>query len=99
MTIFAKSLNIDLACRILDVYMLDGIITIFKASVAILKCLEKKLINSEFEEIMKILKNIQNIQFDEDDFIEIMEECNVPEWIYFELQKLNDEYIPIFGNN
>jgi len=104
MTIFSKSLNIDLACRIWDIYMLEGMKAIFQASIGkisydigILKVFEKKLLNSEFDDILKILKNVQTINFDEDDFVELMMNTKIDEWVLIEIQKLNDEYIPIIN--
>ena len=77
---------------------------IFQASIGkisydigILKVFEKKLLNSEFDDILKILKNVQTINFDEDDFVELMMNTKIDEWVLIEIQKLNDEYIPIIN--
>jgi hypothetical protein len=35
MTLFAKSLNVDLVARIWDVYMIDGIKAIYQAAIGI----------------------------------------------------------------
>ena len=50
----------------------------------------------EFEEIMKTLKNLNDINFDEDQLIDLMKEVKFPEWILSEIQKLKDDYIPVY---
>lgn len=50
----------------------------------------------EFDEILKTLKSLNNINFDEDQFAEMMKAVKFPEWILNEIQKLNDEYIPVY---
>jgi hypothetical protein len=50
----------------------------------------------EFETILSTLKNTYNINFDEDQFAEYMKQVKFPEWVSQEIQKLNDEYIPIY---
>jgi hypothetical protein len=96
MTLFSKNLNVDIAARIWDVYMIEGVKAVFQAAIVILSHFEKKFINSEFDEILKQLKNLNNINFDEDQLVNIMKEVKFPEWVNQEIQKLNDEYIPIY---
>ena len=96
MTLFAKNLNVDIVARIWDVYMIEGVKAIFQAAIVILSHFEKKFLNSEFEDILKQLKNLNNINFDEDQLVMIMKEVKFPDWVNQEIQKLNDEYIPIY---
>ena len=70
----------------------------FVDKLAILKIFEKKLINSDFDDILKLLKNVQSVTFDEDEFIDVMTETKIDEWVLIEIQKLNDEYIPILNH-
>jgi hypothetical protein len=49
----------------------------------------------EFEQILHTVKNLSEINFDEDQLVELMEDVKFPDWIFVEIQKLNDEYIPI----
>lgn len=63
-----------------------------------MKIYEKKLLNYEFDDILKLIKNIQSVNFDEDEFVEIMMDTKIDEWIITEIQKLNDEYIPIIND-
>ena len=57
---------------------------------------EKKFYDMEFEEILKTLKSLNQINFDEDQLVDSMKLVKFPEWIIQEIQKLNDEYIPIY---
>jgi hypothetical protein len=50
----------------------------------------------DFDEILKTLKNLNSKNFDEDQLAEMMKEVKFPEWVLQEIQKLNDEYIPIY---
>jgi hypothetical protein len=45
---------------------------------------------------MKTLKTTNNINFDEDQFTDMMKQVKFQEWVSQEIQKLNDEYIPIY---
>ncbi len=49
----------------------------------------------EMEEILKTLKNLNEINFDEDNIIEMIKKVNFPEWVGIEIMKLNYEYIPL----
>lgn len=50
----------------------------------------------EIDSILKLLKNLNNFNFDEDKFIESLKAVKFPEWILQEIEKINDEYIPIY---
>jgi hypothetical protein len=44
---------------------------------------------------MLAIKNINTLNFDEDQFAHMMKQVKFPDWIDHEIQKLKDEYIPI----
>ena len=50
-------LDINLVGRVWDLFILDGHLILYQTAIAILRCLEKELINADFEGIQKILKN------------------------------------------
>jgi hypothetical protein len=50
----------------------------------------------EFDAILRTLKNTNSINFDEDQLVEMMKQVKFPEWVNQEIQKLNDENIPIY---
>jgi len=62
----------------------------------ILSHFEKKFYNMEFDAILRTLKNTNSINFDEDQLLEMMKQVKFPEWVNQEIQKLNDENIPIY---
>lgn len=103
MTLFSKNLNIDIAVRIWDIYMLEGVKAIYQAGISklfifklvILSHFEKKFLEMDFDDILKTLGSLSNINFDEDQLAEMMKSVKFPEWILNEIQKMNDEYIPI----
>ena len=68
MTLFTHDVNLELANRIWDVFMIEGVKAIYSAA---------------------------TINFDEDMVIEAMKKVKIPDWIQVEIDKLNDENIPI----
>lgn len=100
MTIFSKNLNIDVAARIWDLYMIEGIKTIFQASISILNLSKKILASGSFDECLICLKGNNNNLFSisQESLIETMKNVKFSDLILFELEKLNDEYIPLYKN-
>jgi hypothetical protein len=49
----------------------------------------------EIDQIVRVVKNLSEINFDEDQLIDLMNDVKFPDWILVEIQKLNDEYIPV----
>ena len=95
MTLFTHDVNLELANRIWDVFMIEGVKAIYSASIVFLSHFEEKLMNMDFVEIMTCIGSINNINFDDDMFIEAMKNVKIPDWIQAEIDKLNDENIPI----
>jgi hypothetical protein len=95
MTLFTHDVNLELANRIWDVFMIEGVKAIYSASIVFLSHFEEKLMNMDFVEIMTCIGSINNINFDDDMFIEAMKNVKIPDWIQIEIDKLNDENIPI----
>lgn len=56
-TMFCYDLNIDLVLSILDVFLLDGIKSLIKISLALLSYIEKKILKMNFEECMEYLSH------------------------------------------
>ena len=95
MTLFTRDVNLELAKRIWDVFMIEGIKAIYSAAIVFLSHFESKLINMDFVEIMTCIGTIKNINFDEDMVIEAMKNVKIPDWIQIEIEKLNDENVPV----
>ena len=96
MTLFTRDVNLELAKRIWDVFMIEGIKAIYSAAIVFLSHFESKLINMDFVEIMTCIGTIKNINFDDDMAIEAMKNVKLPDWVQLEIEKLNDENLPIY---
>ena len=96
MTLFTRDVNLELAKRIWDVFMVEGIKAIYSAAIVFLSHFESKLINMDFVEIMNCIGTIKNINFDEDMAIEAMKNVKIPDWVQLEIEKLNYENLPIY---
>ena len=93
MTLFTRNLNIELALRIWDIYMIEGIFALYKSSIVIFILDEKKLMNMDFVEIMNFLKNLDKNNYDEDKFIEELNKVKLNEKIINKIYQLNEEYL------
>ena len=95
MTLYTRSIHIDMAIRIWDIYMIEGIITLYKSAVVILTIHEKELLNLDFAGIMNKLKNLDTNQYDEDKFIEKMINVKFTDKIMNKMNKLSEDYFPV----
>ena len=69
MSLFSKTLNVDITCRVWDLILLEGIHILYKTAIAIFKTLQDDLLDADFDEIMVILKKSQEMITDEEDFV------------------------------
>jgi hypothetical protein len=95
MTLFMKSLNIDLAMRIWDIYFIEGIETLYKSAIVILTFYEKEFYNSDFEDILIKLQKLKEFKMNEDKFIDNMRNVKFTDKIMSKIQLLNEDYFPI----
>ena len=95
MTLFSHCVNIDIAMRIWDVYMIEGLKSIYAAAIVFLSHFEQKFLNMDFSEILNQINSIKLINFDEDSIIQGMKNVKFPDWIELEIIKLNEETIPL----
>jgi hypothetical protein len=58
MTLFTRAFDLRIVTRVWDFYFLDGIFVLFQTAIAILRMLEDKMIDEEFDEILPILQNV-----------------------------------------
>jgi hypothetical protein len=56
-TIFCYELSLDLVFCIVDVFLLDGIKSLLRVSLALLKCMQPKLLNMSFDDCMVYLSH------------------------------------------
>ena len=93
MTLFTRNLNIELALRIWDIYMIEGIYVLYKTAIVIFSLDEKKILNMDFAEIMNFLKNLDKNNYDEDKFVEELNKVKLYDKIMNKIQQLNEEYL------
>ncbi len=96
MTLFTRDVNLELAKRIWDVFMVEGIKAIYSAAIVFLSHFEDKLLKMDFVEIMTYIGSIKNINFDEDMVIEAMKNVKIPDWIQVEIDKLKEDNLTIY---
>ena len=93
MTLFTRNLNIELALRIWDIYMIEGIFAVFKTGIVIFSLDEKNLLSKDFGEIMNFLRNLDKNNYDEDKFVEELNNVKFNETIINKIYQLNEEYL------
>lgn len=94
MTIFVKSLDLHIASRVWDLYMLDGDIMLFKISVALLKHVQNDIKQCSMETIMLSLRGMLKNINDEELLVEEIYSVKIPEWVMEELPRLMQEFVP-----
>ena len=57
MTLFWHKFNFEISSKVLDKLFLEGYVSLFKLSLAILKINEKHIVNSSFEDILLTLNS------------------------------------------
>lgn len=97
MTIFSKTFNIDLAARIWDMYMIEGIKALYQAAIGILTIYKHTLSSGDYEMCLSLVKGNKNCLFDinQENLLYLMKHIKFSDSILFDIQLLNDEYIPI----
>lgn len=58
LTLFAKSLPIDIASRIWDLYILEGEHALFRCALGILRTLQPSIMDMELDGFMKLLASL-----------------------------------------
>lgn len=58
-TMFCYELSLDLVFCILDVFLLEGIKSLFRISLALMKCMEDHLLKMSYDDIMVYLSHCQ----------------------------------------
>jgi protein associated with RNAse G/E len=96
MTIFSKNFNIDLAARVWDLYMIEGIKSIYQAGISILMIFNDKLKKGDFDTCILVLKGKELFEIDQELLISHMKKTKFTDSILFDIQKLDDEYIPVY---
>ena len=93
MTLYTRNVYIDLAFRIWDIYMIEGIISLYKTAVVIFSIHQKDYLQMEFSDILNHLKNLETNKYNEDKFIEAMNKVKFNDKIMNKIHQLNEEYL------
>ena len=84
-----------MVARIIDVYVIEGEIAVFKAAIAILKELQSEIINVENkDEILKILLD-NHSQINENNVIKNMNNVKFQKWIKDEIKSISENLVPV----
>jgi hypothetical protein len=59
---------------------------------AILRILEKALLEEDFEGIMRIMKNVPEYVTDEEQLVTYIYDVSFPKWVYDEIPQLETEF-------
>lgn len=65
----------------------------FNFILAILRILEKHMMEVDFEGIMKIMKNVTDYVTDEEELVAYIYDVSFPKWVYDEIPKLESEFL------
>ena len=93
MTLFTRNIYIDLAFRIWDIYMIEGIISLYKTAIVIFIIHQKDYLDMQFSDILNHLKNLETYKYNEDKFIEEMNKVKFNDSIMNKMHQLNEEYL------
>ena len=93
MTLYTRNIYFDLALRIWDIYMIEGIVALYKTAIVIFSLHEKEYLQMEFSDIMNHLKNLENNKYNEDNFIDSMKKVKFDDKIISKIHQLNEEYL------
>lgn len=93
MTLYTRNIYLDLALRIWDIYMIEGIVALYKTAIVIFSLHQKEYLQMEFSDIMNHLKNLENNKYNEDNFIESMKKVKFDDKIISKIHQLNEEYL------
>jgi hypothetical protein len=88
LTLFARTLSQDVACRVWDLYFLEGFLLLYRTALAVLKLLTYMLLQEDITGIMQLLSNLSGVITDADVLVEAIGETEVPGWVVKELELL-----------
>ena len=94
MTLFVKTLNIDVASRIWDLFILEGEIILFRVSIALMREVENDILRGSFEEIINGIKTVGIKIKDPEKLLRDTMSVEIPEWVIEEVPKIINECIP-----
>jgi len=70
LTLFTKSVPIDIAVHILDIFVVEGDYFLFRAGLGLLSALSPQLITADFDTIMRIMQSLTPRDLDKDEVLD-----------------------------
>lgn len=61
MTMFCRGFSFDLTTRVMDIYLKEGYKIVYRVALALIKNIEKELMDADFEDIMKTVRIIPEL--------------------------------------
>jgi hypothetical protein len=89
-TLFSSAVSIDLAARIMDWFVLDGSVVLFRVGVAIIIALEDKLAGGGYDTCLVTLTHLDDVPFDEDKVLETAARVVIPPHAMDDVRAIED---------
>ncbi len=93
-TIFVKSLDLSVACKVWDLFVLEGDLMIFRVAIAMLKMIEKDVMQCSMDTILMSLKGMAKKIVDDKNFVNAIYSVKIPDWVIEEVSRLMQEFVP-----
>ncbi len=94
MTIFVKTLDLPMAYKVWDLFILEGELMVFRVSVALLKIIEKDVAQCSMDTILLAVKGMMQNVKDEARLVSEIDSVKMPDWVVDELPRLMQEFVP-----
>jgi len=93
-TLYTNTLNLDVASRVWDLFLIDGDMILYKTAIAIIKLNKDELMKEDLVGIKKVFKKLDETIMDEDMLTDEIYKVDIPDWIVEEFEKFNYEFAP-----
>lgn len=92
MSLFSRSFSVDFVMRIWDIYLIDGLKTVYSAAISILNYFKNDFMEMDGDEILELLNNSSEKNINENAIINNISKVKYPEWIMKEIKKIENAF-------
>ena len=92
MSLFSRSFSVDFVMRIWDIYLIDGLKTVYSAAISILNYFKNDFMEMDGDEILELLNNSSERNINENAIINNISKVKYPEWIMKEIKKIENAF-------